>query len=730
MKAVKLPTETAIRLRLPEGQAVAYEGRVMRLVRRSRDRARRMIFEDREGIPRDLSDEELIALQKERKLRLLTPGEADVEENGFPHSGGRPRVVIDLGANAKESEQLRDDAFIRHVYVHGWLLKGCPGRSESNLRPIVDDVAKRLRDPDPPSPRTVLRWIADYLAYGQNLDACVPQIKNKGNFTDRLVPDARKLLKETVEEYYLVDTRPTGVSVYVHVRRAFARANKERPADDQLTCPSINSVYFEIDEIDRFTGEYCRVGPRSAHHLYRAVGTAPEAKFANEIWEIDHTQANCIAIHAKSGLAIGRPYLTVIIDRFSRMIVGVWLSFYPPSASVVFAAMRNAILPKDDLLRSWGIVGVWHASGKCRVLIPDNGAEFKSLSFVEACLNLGMDVQYTPVLRAWYKGKVERVIQTLLRDVFERVPGSTYADIFKRSKEKPPESIAVATLDDLWRELLNWVVNVYNARWHRGVRGVPNEIWQASASAGIDPPINPDRLDRVLSVTTYRAASRKGILFAHIYYTSPRLALFHAKKRRSYIVKINANPADISTISFIDPDTGELCVLEPQGAFHKMKPRTLESHRLAVAMQNANPARFGGDEGLIEAWAILDDRMRAKTGASGSANRREAAAALRAAMRVPGPEDPSAYDVTSTGSIADEIFADAPDIADAAELTDADDQVRPTKRPKKAKSSKQPAKATHAPPPKASLVPDEELDLEAISRLRGLTPLNYKGDDK
>jgi putative transposase len=62
------------------------------------------------------------------------------------------------------------------------------------------------------------------------------------------------------------------------------------------------------------------------------------------------------------GELIGRPWLTTVIDSYSRCIMGINLGFDAPSSQVVALALRHAILPKQygaeyKLHCEWGTYG-------------------------------------------------------------------------------------------------------------------------------------------------------------------------------------------------------------------------------------------------------------------------------------------------------------------------------------------------------------------------------------
>jgi putative transposase len=61
---------------------------------------------------------------------------------------------------------------------------------------------------------------------------------------------------------------------------------------------------------------------------------------------------------------IGRPYLTVGIDVYSRCITGFCLTLEPPSAVSVGLCLAHAVLDKETDLRRLEIEGEWPIWGK------------------------------------------------------------------------------------------------------------------------------------------------------------------------------------------------------------------------------------------------------------------------------------------------------------------------------------------------------------------------------
>lgn len=60
--------------------------------------------------------------------------------------------------------------------------------------------------------------------------------------------------------------------------------------------------------------------------------------------EVDHTPLDVIVINERTGLADGRPTLTLLLCRHSRMVLGFSIGFEPPSELSVMRALRHADL--------------------------------------------------------------------------------------------------------------------------------------------------------------------------------------------------------------------------------------------------------------------------------------------------------------------------------------------------------------------------------------------------
>ena len=93
-----------------------------------------------------------------------------------------------------------------------------------------------------------------------------------------------------------------------------------------------------------------------------------EADAPNAIWQADHTELD-ILVKDTDGTP-RRPWLSIIIDDYSRAVAGYFLTLSAPSAIQTALALRQAIWRKTQ--------AGWHVCGIPQVLYTDHGSDFTS----------------------------------------------------------------------------------------------------------------------------------------------------------------------------------------------------------------------------------------------------------------------------------------------------------------------------------------------------------------
>jgi len=97
-----------------------------------------------------------------------------------------------------------------------------------------------------------------------------------------------------------------------------------------------------------------------------------EASKPNAIWQVDHAQLDIWLLREDGSVA--KPWLTIVIDDYSRAVAGYYLGFDPPSSLRTTLALHQGVV----LLIIWHILVqiIWHtvASGAPRRFAGHPGA--------------------------------------------------------------------------------------------------------------------------------------------------------------------------------------------------------------------------------------------------------------------------------------------------------------------------------------------------------------------
>jgi putative transposase len=139
-----------------------------------------------------------------------------------------------------------------------------------------------------------------------------------------------------------------------------------------------------------------REGADAVRPLQSAGGDVPVIGSILDQVQIDHTVIDVVIVDERERQPIGRPYLTVAIDVYSRTLVGMVVTLEPPSAVSVGLCLAHAAGDKRPWLERLGVEADWPMSGKPKSLFLDNAAEFKSEALRRGCEQHGIRLAYRP----------------------------------------------------------------------------------------------------------------------------------------------------------------------------------------------------------------------------------------------------------------------------------------------------------------------------------------------
>ncbi len=200
--------------------------------------------------------------------------------------------------------------------------------------------------------RTVYRWAEDYRERG------LAGLCRKGR-ADKSKRQMSPTLEKVIEGLALKEPRLTAAAV--HRQAAVVASQLNEPV------PSYRTVHLMIQGMDPALVTLAHEGTKSYSDRFDLVHRR-EAEAPNAIWQADHSELD---IFVKDGEGKPRkPWLTIVLDDYSRAVAGYLLFFSAPSAIQTALALRQAIWRKSQ--------PGWHVCGIPEVLYTDHGSDFTS----------------------------------------------------------------------------------------------------------------------------------------------------------------------------------------------------------------------------------------------------------------------------------------------------------------------------------------------------------------
>lgn len=434
------------------------------------------------------------------------------------------------------------------------------------IKPLLDMVAsertlavvKTVADSLGKHPATIYRWIDKY-SKTRRLSVLLPKWRSDRG-SKRLSPKVEAVIDQAIQDKYLTAEKPDPHAVIEEVGlQCFQK---------QLKRPHGNTIRNRISMLSDRTKMEKRQSKKIAAEKYEPLrGHFPGADYPLAVVQIDHTPMDVIVVDEQYRQPIDRPYLTIVIDIFSRMILGFAIYLETPSAFTSGLAISHAVLPKEEWLQELGLNNVkWPCWGKMRKIHCDNAKEFRGTVIGRASEEHDITIEHRPRGQPRYGGHVERGFRTFMKRVHS-LKGTTFSNI-KEKAEYDAEGRAMLTRTELERWFTIYIAKYYSNRFHWGIKSTPLAQFKAGilgsdTQPGIGLPERiADPLTFMLDFMPFeeRTVQEYGLLIDHIYFYDDALRPWiHARdltdptKARKFVVRVI--PRDMREVYFRDPTT-------------------------------------------------------------------------------------------------------------------------------------------------------------------------------
>ncbi len=515
---------------------------------------------------------------------------------------------------------------------------------------------------------TLYAWISAYEEAGR-LTALIPR-KRSDKGSVRLAPEVEAVIAATIEDVYLSRQRKSISKVVEAVR--------ERCLNAQLEAPHANTVRNRIGALSESFTMRRRHGAKAADQIFAPIeGQFPGADWPLAFVQIDHTKLDIILVDDVQRRPIGRPWITMAIDVFSRMVAGFYVSFDPPGAMATGLCLAHAILPKEQWLAKHGIEDEWPLWGSPKSLHLDNAREFRGHMLQRACAQYGIDIAWRPVARPNFGGHIERLLGTVLREI-HTLPGTTFSNPRERGSYDS-DAKATLTLSEFETWLATFVVQVYHRRRHDAIGMAPIDKYKAGIlgdgrQPGVGLPARPRDADRLrLDFMPFleRTVQDYGVVIDEVHYYHDVLRRWIGAKdpkapgkKRKFIFR--RDPRDISAVWFFDPEIGTHYLIPYRDTSHA----AISVWELREAHKAAESAGKVVDERAIfsayERMRTIEETAKTKTRAVRLAQQRRSDAA-----KAPRPATTVAIVTSSVDDVPPPAPAPFDDLDDFSDERDA-----------------------------------------------------------
>lgn len=371
----------------------------------------------------------------------------------------------------------------------------------------------------------------------------------------RLDKGVRRTSVETVAFIErLALTRPRPSLATLHRLAATDAQARELPA------PSYATVREIVQALDPALVTLALEGPVSYRDKHELVFRR-RAEHPNQTWQSDHTELDILIVGADG--KPDRPWLTTVMDDYSRAVCGYMVFTGAPSAINTALALRQAIWRKTD--PAWAMCGIPD------ILHVDHGSDFISDHIERTAVALHIRIIHSTIGRPQGRGKIERFFGTVNTELLAALPGH-----LGPGSRTPTPVVDLAGLD----RAIGAFIGTYNDRTHSELGISPRDAWVADGWL----PRMPDSLQELdgllLTVPKNRVVQRDGIHFQGQRYLAPTLAPFVG-----HTITIRYDPRDISEIRVYDRDTFICTAIDEAHPNLRLSLRDIETARRARRKQ-------------------------------------------------------------------------------------------------------------------------------------------------
>jgi putative transposase len=414
--------------------------------------------------------------------------------------------------------------------------------------------------------RTLRRWLARYRTaertHGCGYVGLLPHWGDRGNRTRKLLEATVGIMAEVIASDYETLTQRSKFAAYA----ALVRLGTDRG----VVVPSYKTF---LQEIHRRSGPEQTARRRGQRAAYRQEPFYWELTSATprhgdrpfEICHIDHTELDLELVCSQTGSNLGRPWMTFLVDAFSRRLLAFWLTFDPPS-------YRSCLMVLRACVRRHGRFP--------QTVVVDGGPEFGSTYFETLLARYACTKKTRPGAEPRFGSVCERLFGTTNTRFIYNLSGNTQItrDVRQVTRAVDPRGQAVWTLGALHDRLSEWAEDVYDTLDHPALGQSPRAAFAAGLVQGGTRshrliPYDEDFRMATLPTTpkgTAKVQAGLGVKVRSLWYWTDA---FRDPAVEKTAVPVRYDPFDVGTVHVFVQGRWVGCISEHYAAFQGRSER-------------------------------------------------------------------------------------------------------------------------------------------------------------
>lgn len=513
---------------------------------------------------------------------LISPGEIECELKRIPN------VVDSEAATKKEPLEIGDvkEADLQLASDRFRILSSMAGNKMLSKQDVAQCTAALGLS------ASQVRRLYDRLDLNVGPLSLLQQRRGRTKGVKLIAADTEDVIQKTIDEYY---TGPGATH-----RRVIEKIT-ERCLASSIPVPSVATIASRIRERKPRALLTKKSGAKAARQAYEVRGGKIQPEAPLELIQIDHALIDCIIVDIERRLPLIRPWVTIAIDVYTRVVLGFYLSLSYPSAMSVALCISHSILPKERWLKTYGFTGgEYPFYGVPKRIHVDNAREFRSKNLSDSCRWYGIELTFRPKGTPHNGAHIERLIGTLMGKV-HMLPGTTMSSAKAKGHYKSDQHATLSFPE--FREWFIREVEIYHKTTHSALGCSPLLQWEShyqNKDGGFSyPPIIDDQLRLLIDFMPIkrRVIGRAGVRLHNIDYYSSTLKRFDIGTKCA----VRYDPESLSKVWILP--AGERTYIELGYADLRLPNTTLtEFKRLKAQLKDKSERRVPAAEvfNLIE----------------------------------------------------------------------------------------------------------------------------------